>query len=80
MNRRNEPPSFNLVGMSVDEFYDEIERIENGDCVSIPSNNVSDNDSDLEDDTVELLEEEDGNVELSFHSDEDEWNTSDNLP
>lgn len=68
--------------MTEDELWDEIEHIEN-DCVSIPSVNDSDNDSDMDEGTQAnfFANNSDVEVELSCSDNEsaDEWDADDTI-
>lgn len=93
MSRRREALSFNLIGMTENELYDEIDRIENS-CISIPSDCDSEADGDESEsegssagdapaalfdhlDVAEIVVSDYGEDEPSSS---DEWDAEDTVP
>lgn len=93
MNRRRDALCFNLVDMTEDELYAEIDMIEN-DCVSIPSDRDSDNDSEAEsisegtaaDVPADIFDNPDvGEIVVSDYAEDElsssgEWDAEDTVP
>ncbi|KAJ3661751.1 hypothetical protein Zmor_006136 [Zophobas morio] len=78
MNTRTSLP-FNLVGMTEDEFFEEVESsyIE---CTSIPSDIDSDNDSDAEEEIDEVIADNNEYVLSATDEEDDNWDEEDLIP